>query len=109
MSWGKGAGDTMWVGGEGGLSEQLELEEAELSSYPLTPHRRDLVQGHTSRRPSPPPPRPSACLPRTQAGSPCPAPRPSSRESRKPGGERPGPGGGAAAVQADQGPWRFSQ
>ncbi|XP_039696942.1 lysine-rich arabinogalactan protein 17-like [Pteropus medius] len=69
----------------------------------------DLVQGHTSRRPSPPPPRPSACLPRTRAGSPGPAPRPSSRESRKPGGERPGPGGVAAAVQAEQGPWRFSQ
>lgn len=26
--------DHMWVGGDGGLSERLELEEAQLHSYP---------------------------------------------------------------------------
>lgn len=34
VSWGRGARDHMWVGGEGGLSEHLEVEEAELYSYP---------------------------------------------------------------------------
>lgn len=34
---GEGRGDAMWVGGEGGLSERLELEEAELSSHPSPP------------------------------------------------------------------------
>lgn len=34
MSEGKGAGDHMWVGGRGGVSEQLELEVAKLYSYP---------------------------------------------------------------------------
>lgn len=31
---GRGARDHMWVGGEGGLLEQLELEKAKLHSYP---------------------------------------------------------------------------
>ena len=72
----------MWVGAEGGVSEQLELEEAKLHSYPLplttetsarATHLYALLNPLALSNPHP-----MSVLPKTQAGSPSPNPMPRS-------------------------------
>lgn len=101
VSWGRrGPGTICGWGGEGGLSEHLELEEAKRHSYPQP------LTTETSARTTPPhplpthwpcattstPPPPVRVLRRTWADSPSPNPLPAPECPRKASGERPVPG-----------------